>query len=292
MLAKELLQQLTEDVIERPDVYAADLFRQKYNGVLEKIPKPENCVQEYVSSLIQPIFDVMTPEEKQHLGNIEVAAIPMMEMNAKTIKASFGEHVVVINKRLMGLIYSWGELGVMPILQNNYDKDSYARNFAPIIDSYLTPNSSLALPIIPLDAIPFSVAEMLALKAKLAEQFILAHEFAHIVLGHLVDCTDYAIHQEFIAQIDNQQKELDADVKAMKWMEAICGKDSEELLFFCAEIFVLFHYIECNTSFPKQGASHPPALLRLVNIQTHFPQINGISQMIKNCMNIDSFRIK
>ena len=299
MKAQDLLSELKSQITRKPDKGQAKVFEEKYtNTKAEIFEKASDMLENYGDLLASPVIQVMTDCERGRLGNTIVAAIPLSSINARTYKADNNEYLIVVNDRLLALIYSWSELQIMPFVATDSWPDNFAQNFSPVIDCYLTPNSGCALPIISFEEIPEEFLPVLVLKTQCAERFIVAHELAHIVLGHLEKVRDLTFHEDsygFSAESYNieQQKEYDADVQAVHWMKKSFEAQGmpDNFMFFCVEVFVLFHYIECNLGFPQKTGSHPSALSRLINIQKHFPDIDGIADMVENCRDINSFKI-
>ena len=299
MKAQDLLSELKSQITMKPDKGQAKVFEEKYtNTKAEIFEKASALLEDYGELLASPVIQVMTACERDRLENTIVATIPLSSINARTYKADNNEYLIAVNDRLLALIYSWSEFQIMPFVTPDSWSDNFAQIFAPVIDCYLTPNSGCALPIIFFDEIPEDYSPVLVLKTQCAERFIVAHELAHIVLGHLEKAEDLTFHEDsysFSTESYNikHQKEYDADVQAVQWMKKsfeVQGM-SDKFMFFCVEVFVLFHYIECNLGFPQKTGSHPSALSRLINIQKHFPDIDGIADMVENCKDINSFKI-
>lgn len=299
MKAVDLLSELKSQITIKPDKGQVKVFEEKYaNTKPEHFEEASAMLENYGDFLAAPVIQAMTDCERDRLGNTVVATVPLSSINARTYKADNNEYLIAVNDRLLALIFSWSELQIMPFVAPDSCSDNFAQIFAPIIDCYLTPNSGCALPILSFEEIPEELTPFLVLKAQCAERFIVAHELAHIVLGHLDNADDLTFHEDsysFGAEsyTVEQQKEFDADVQAVQWM--IKGFDAQgmpnKFMFLCVEVFALFHYIECNLGFPRKTGSHPAALSRLINIQNYFPDIEGIAEMIENCKDVNSFRI-
>lgn len=299
MNAQDLLSELRNQISSKRDKWQAKVFEEKYANTKAEIFEKASALHEnYGDILATPVIQAMTDCERDRLEHTIVVTIPLSSINARTYKADNSEYLIAVNDRLLALIFSWGELQIMPFLSPENNPDRFAQIFAPVIDCFLTPNSGSALPIFSFEQIPEEFVPVLVLKAQCAERFIVAHELAHIVLGHLENAKDLSFHEDsysFNAESYNieQQKEFDADIQAVRWMKKCFESQciSNELMFFCVEVFVLFHYIESNLGFPQKTGSHPAALSRLLNIQKHFPDIDGIADMVENCKDINSFKI-
>lgn len=299
MKAIDLLDEIKNQIICKPEEEQSDALTHKYGNQKDGFMNDAaSIVENYGNILSAPIIQVMTDLEKKQLGETVIASIPLHTINARTYRADVNEYLIVINQRLLALIYAWGELQFLPFIKPDPKCENFAQVFAPVVDCYLTPNSGSALPILSYEEIPQPITQILALKAQYSEQFIVAHELAHIVLGHLDKADAVTFHEdsyEFCAEAYNlaQQKEYDADIQAVRWLikSLKLQKIPDDMLFFCIEVFVLFHFIECNLGCTSKSASHPTALSRLINIQNHYPDIKGLSEMVENCKNIRSFKI-
>lgn len=299
MNAQDLLSELRNQISRKPDKWQKEVFEEKYANFNAEIFEKASAMHEnYGDILAAPVIQAMTNCERERLGHTIVATVPLSSINARTYKADNSEYLIAVNDRLLALIFSWGELQIMPFISPDSNPCNFAKIFAPVIDCFLTPNSGSTLPIFSFEQIPEAYLPVLVLKTQCAEQFIVAHELAHIVLGHLENAKDLSFHEDsysFNAESYNieQQKEFDADIQAVRWMKKsfeLLGMPNE-LMFFCVEVFVLFHYIESNLGFPQKEDSHPAALSRLINIQKHFPDIQGIADMVENCKDVNSFKI-
>lgn len=299
MKALDLLSKLKSQITSKPDKGQVKVFEEKYaNTKADYFEQASGMLENYGDFLAVPVIQAMTDCERNRLGNTVVATLPLSSINARTYKADNNEYLIAVNDRLLAFIFSWSELQIMPFVALDSCSDNFAQIFAPVIDCYLTPNSGCALPILSFEEIPAEFTPFLVLKAQCAERFIVAHELAHIVLGHLENAEDLTFHEDsysFSTESYNieQQKEYDADIQAFRWMKRSFEAQGipNKFLFLCVEVFVLFHYIECNLGFPRKTGSHPAAISRLINIQNHFPDIDGITDMVENCKDINSFKI-
>ena len=303
--AKMLLDELKQ-VISKTKT-DSDVLEKKYGSLLG-IVTPDLFSSYMRDIIVQPILSAMTEYESNMLKDVLVEAIPMGEINAHSYKAENDEYVVVINERFMSLIYTWNELQFIALhsIQNGSDLDYFAMNFAPIIDCYLNPCSDNTLPIFNYDELPIEFQELAATKTVLCEQFIIAHEFAHIYLRHCKDASDKLFNEDYIttypANSEEQQKEFDADVLAVKWLIALSKLDSstmsKEHVLLWLEVFAILNLIESNLGFPQATSTHPSSIARLINIKDNFGSEilrvgdYSIDKMIENLKDIDSFKIR
>ena len=124
-----------------------DILTEKYGEFKEKyMEEAADLLENYGSILADPIIQAMTDVEKEKLRETIIAVIPLDSVNAR-YKANDNEYLIVLNERLLALIYAWGELQLLPMFCPDEVPKNFARLFAPVIDCYLTPNSGNTLPI-------------------------------------------------------------------------------------------------------------------------------------------------
>ena len=194
------------------------------------------------------------------------------------------------------------------VLRGSSEKH-FANNFLPIINSYLNPISGTELPIFSFSE--FSQFDIMFITERtiMCEQFIIAHELAHIYLSHHSSLNEDLnfVKSEFwdtyYAQNNYQEMEFDADIQAVKWLlnfsksPYIHSPVQEKLLLF-TEIFCILNLIECNTMFPNKNAKHPSAIARLNNIKDYFGTDvfslgnYSIDNMLQNLKDTNSFEIE
>lgn len=303
MTANELLDELKKSTTVS---YENDILTQKYGILSTKINSIMKSSKEAFLKelLIKPIYKVLNENELRILNNVHIDIIPSFKANARIIKADDGEYLVIINERLMALFFSWYELQMKAALELIPDNDTqdFAKSFSPVLECYLTRNSNSALPTFTFEELSFEYQYIALMQTISCEQFVLAHELAHVYLGHLkqVNCLNM-INDEFWAtfpaQNESQQMEFDADIQAIKWLVSLT-KDEKNHIFFFIDAFTVFHYIECNEGFPTAESSHPSTISRLINIREYFGSdifSNDdycIDDMIENFKDITNFRIK
>ncbi len=302
MTAQELLDDLRSRFVERKGRNAVFDEKIKAVGIEDIENKLEKLSERYVEDhLLPPLLCVIGEDALCTERKVLTASIPMDSINAKATRVNQTEYLIVLNKRLLSLIYEYNELQFL--FGKNADKiqsEDAVRHFAPIIDSYLTPNSGMALPVHGYDEISLEESMMITYKTVLQERFILAHELAHVVLEHIkpMEASNFNIDEllaEDYYQNERAKKEHEADALALRWMSALCKDPNERLM--AAEVLVIFHLVECNLGFPCSDASHPSALNRIVYLRDKCGELfdgcgYSIDRLIENCKNTESFKIR
>ncbi len=303
MKAMELLKNIVSSCsvsVREPD----EKFLKKKDTLLKTIEDKEilDKMNRYIYEFIyMPIYNILDESEREVFNNTVVDSVSVPKINASALKTDEDEFLIIITGRLMGLLHTWNEIQIKIALNEKITNDEAAQAFAPIIDSYLTPNSNYALPIFSLEELSLENAVLATLKTAMHEKFIIAHEMAHIYLGHLKDLegiSNYTSEYKmanFYEKAEDINKEYEADVQAVKWLSRF--EDAKVALTMYVEALVAFHYIECNVGFPKSDSSHPASLLRLINLKEkcseYFKDCTySLEEMIRNCIDIESFIIK
>ncbi len=111
------------------------------------------------------------------------------------------------------------------------------------------------------------------------EIFIIAHELAHIVLGHTDEYTTVPITAEgkevHVEKLNpRQQQELDADCQAFQWICQLDRESSNPIVclaafgpILAAEVLMMIYFVEKSLgAHPSAHSSHPTGIQRLQNI--------------------------
>lgn len=302
MTAKEMYDDMISEVSVKCD--REDILIEKYGKSYEELLATFEQFDYANTILAKPILSSMSADERKVFDSTLIKIVPIDAINACAKKADNNEYLVVLNERLLALIHSYHEIQFVSALEtiNGAEVQCFAKYFAPLIDCYLMPNSDKTLPIYS-KAIISEEMKLLIIHLTIAnEQFVLAHELAHIYLNHfnqIYSPESFSI-ENFLygANTMQQEKEFAADIQAVKWLHNMIDNNNNHInLAMYIEVFVLFHLIECNLGFPGKNASHPPALERLKNIRNNCAScftdedIKFIDEMIENCNDTDSFRM-
>ena len=258
-----------------------------FDAMVEKISKMDFANE----ILAPPLITAISADDKKLLKKILIKTLPIDSINAHSIKVNDSEYLVVLNERLLSLIYTYQEIqfvSAQKYLKGERDC-KFSKYYSPLIDCYLTPNSNKTLPVFDLSYLSMQLRLMIGYNSIAKEQFVLAHELAHIFLNHF----DEADKKTF------KEKEFEADIQALRWMANIVEHREIPIeLSTCVEIFMLFHLIECNLGFPDKDATHPASIERLTNIYQNCGDVLSnedkefIGSMIMNACDIDSFIIE
>jgi hypothetical protein len=233
--------------------------------------------QEWLNdNLVRPFLSNIASADARLLLDVPVGLLPIYEPNAWAVQTPGGEDLIVLHTELASVLSFYNELNAacFSLLSQN-PQSSYElhdHGFKYIYEAFRRPRT-FWFPIIPvkLTLQQFGVVQMMTLGNEL---FILAHEFAHIALGHTGECVTVQLGMAKKTSIRKlhweQQQELDADLKAVEWLCSLRGKVMgpffglvNQIPILCAEVLVLIHFVESHLGFPDITATHPPASERL-----------------------------
>ena len=269
---EDLLRQRTKQV----EGYA-DLVRTKDHS----FEGDEKWLRE---NLILPFLACIPRHEARALHETPVGLLPIFEPNAWAVKTPSGDDLIVLHTELLAVLSFYSEAkGVHGEIHRRLGMEEATKFirecFRLIFDSFLH-KRKVDFPPLPV-TLRGKAFEMVQIMTCLNELFIIAHEFAHIVLGHtgtvrVTPLKSIPGHKTVSIVTWEQQQELDADRKAMEWLHHL-DKNSKSIYIkgaafsptMCAEVLMLLHFIEAHVGFPDSKASHPPALVRMEHLLSH-----------------------
>lgn len=247
--------QFTPDEVER----AKKIFDGNYQEEIEK---------EYIKNIINPFIETLPEKEKKIVKQVQIKILPTFEMNASAIKGPNGEFIIILHQQLITALGHYNEAqmicGQLKLSGANDQKIAsfLVESHKEIIKCYkykdYLPKFS-QLPVILTRELYIASME----KSLIQELFLVAHEFAHIYLGHLSETEEKTIHfqgEENIQveeYVKSQLQELEADALALKWIVNAFKKEKLTLLsnvanknapYYAVELFMFLHMIEVNTN--------------------------------------------
>lgn len=248
-------------------------------------PTNESRDKAFQDAFVLPLLDQLPSDIASSLRSICVGFLPSLDFNAWAIRAPSGEPIVVVDSKTTNVLSYFAELIQATVYLADQGKNDQAGNLftsgiSCICKSVATgaEGSFPLLPDIPPDAFFYSRSLM-----GVNIWFILAHEFAHIQLGHLSSFSSVPLSNSYRPlNVDkynrSQRQEFEADARAFQWMIAIAQNATDELAQFlrrfpisCLEVFTLFHYIERGLAItPTPEFSHPSAAERIQSLKQLF----------------------
>lgn len=220
--------------------------------------------EEFMNDIINPFVETLPEEVKKIIKQVNVIILPTFEINASAIKSPNGEYFVILHQQLMTALSHYNEAQmIFGLLMKLYPIEK-AQSF--MIEAYkeiikcskyknYLPKFSQLPPFLPRDLYLLSME-----KTFIQELFLVAHEFAHIYLGHLSESNEKRSiefqgeeNEEFVK---SQMQELEADTLAFKWIINAFKKKKLTLIsssvntyapYYAIEVFMFLHMIEVNT---------------------------------------------
>jgi tetratricopeptide (TPR) repeat protein len=238
----------------------------------------ESTVRDWLRrELVAPLVDVLPPDAQRALSGVPVGCLAVRVVNAASLRAPDGRPVVVVNQGLLAMLSFYIELlfdvGYLAGTRGErFATDHLYRNYAFIV-SHFDAEGRVAFPR-PLTKKSVEALTKATLMAMAAETFIVLHEFAHIVAGHLA-VSRPAIFAPAATSTDvevlrrSRRDEFEADEIAWDWYVRHSGahpllqplrRDLRELAPL--HFFTMLALLERNTSI-SLPLTHPPAVERM-----------------------------
>ncbi|MGE7843645.1 hypothetical protein ACQKNX_23050 [Lysinibacillus sp. NPDC093712] len=293
------------DIVEyRKDQYTAEEIERamKLAGGKTDFKKMN---EEFIKTVIRPFIETLPEKEKMVLKDVQIEVLPTFEINASAVKGPDGKYVVVLHHQLLSALSNYNEAQFLSgLLMSSGTEKQLKQGFELLIDAnkeimkcykykkYL-PTFSRLPAILPRDFYLKSLEKTL-----IQELFLVAHEYAHIYLGHLSETEKGPSNvqdDKFQAEqnVKRQRQELEADALALKWIinafkkekhTLIFGIPNQEAIFYAAEVFMFLHIIEVNTNgYPEitknsslnNPLTTPEVLKRLLDLSLQLDQIKS-----------------
>lgn len=217
----------------------------------------------YNKHIAEHFLSTLPNEVKEKLKDVYIGILPTYKINACTFKGPNNKPIIILHSQLQAAISQYNEVQFIFGKKFKINEEeaceflykSYSEISTCFLYSDFAPKMSL-LPAI------LNTAEynLMIQKTFLQELFIIAHEYAHIYLGHLdkIETKNLLEDGTMINEyVKSQKMELEADLQAMKWI-LNCTKSNKldnTLLYgisttpqLAIEVFMLFHMLEVNTN--------------------------------------------
>lgn len=261
----------------------------------------------FYDKIVKPFLSNIPPDDARLLLDVPVGFLPIYEPNAWALQTPGGENIIALHTEIAAVISFYSELQIAMrkifIETREYPVELHNIGFGFLFQSFRQ-RRQLAFPVIPVKLTPqeFGAVQM---KTFASELFILAHEFAHVALGHTGAYVDVQLgigRKPHVRKFNwEQQQELDADLKAIEWLYHLKGKNMGVLFrlatkfpIMCAEVLVLIHFVEAHVGFPGATSTHPPASERLKHIASGArellsgPEMQELSEWIRTTEKVRS----
>lgn len=249
-------------VQELPDYRKQQLgIDEKFIEEYSEIVNQDDFMDSYYQEMTRKFIMCLPQEVQEKLSNVVVGVIPSFTVNASAIvNVECDDNVIILHAQLLSIISQFCELQILigKNVKNKELKNDVYMRFKEIVNCYIYQNYALKINIINsnLDVSDF---RLISNQTIIIEMFIIAHELAHIFLGHCKNSSskEISLHDNCNISIyeHRQLMELEADRQAFEWLiEVFRNENYDEIIsfykeheMFATEIFQLLHLIEVST---------------------------------------------
>ena len=250
-----------------------------YWQVISSLTSLEVVEKGYREHLIAPFLACIPKHEADMLRSVHVGLLQTFDPNAWAIQTPSGEELVVLHAELPYILSFHAEVqaAIGKLLRKGQASEvaalaDWGLDF--VCSKFGEPTySPYPLVDVELDFTEFMQVQQLTMAYEL---FVIAHEFAHIVLGHTAKLAEVPLR---LAGLKVQKMtwdhklELDADIKAIRWLHGL-NKDNDNIFIrfvalyplICCEVLVLLDFINVHFGSFGPTSTHPTALARLEHI--------------------------
>lgn len=265
---------------------AAQTGESELEAAYESLSGPLSELQtEFLSSQLWPyLLAALASDKREAASRTPLAVLPLRTVNACAATAPNGEPFLIIDGGLLSMTHFHLETQIVVAAiakARGFDQavEHHGRALRFILQyyegegemSFPLPDPSLQIPV---ESLYLATVQALAV-----ETFVLAHEIAHVVAGHLESATTKAAvpvaGTELSLDVLHQswEQEFEADALGLLLYQAACGsipalqgirepaRSVTPLLFFS-----LVALVETNLHREDGLSTHPPARDRLSNL--------------------------
>lgn len=236
------------------------------------------CLNEWI---VSPLLAALPSDVVSTLNHIPVIVLPIRVVNAHTFRAPSGEPLVVVDQGFFNMAEYYFDMLLGSInLKRGEDavaEKAYINRSIRFIIEYVQDSGT---PDFPLELVEISKLQRALVLASTwgVIAFCVAHELAHIWLGHLKQTARTFINPpEQGSYVDVyqmlQEEELQADQQGCQWylsfMESvpiIQTVPADIAAIFPLWMFPLLALIEANLGTPDRYSTHPAALRRVISL--------------------------
>jgi hypothetical protein len=237
--------------------------------------------EHYIDNYLKkPILETLTGEEREVIAHTPVGFKNFPSLNGEARLTSDGSPVIVLNQGLLALTSFWWESKAshLEVFRNEgpgaaelYLLDTYS-----FVLLYYAKGGQLGYPD---EFIPISepAMEVVLRNSLQTELFVLAHEVAHVLCGHLQPTSAPTSSSGISSQA--KEEELEADVRGFRiyfdaLMHSPLFSEAPRIndIFVILEYFALLQLVERNPeSVPSWSAeTHPTAFERVMAVASPF----------------------
>ncbi len=264
---------------------------EKYKTIFED----ENYIDDYFQNIASRFIASLADEVQKKLKNVCIGVLPSYKVNASAIlNIQCDDYVIVLHSQLLAVISQFCEIQwfIYKDFSDGKMNEFIYKKLEDLVNCYNYPNYAIKLKILPAE-LTKDEFYLLYNQMTIIEMFVIAHELAHIYLGHCQNAHTRKINLdndnssvEILSH--NKKKEFEADLQAIKWIvEVIRKKENNMYSFykqneiFCLEIFQLFHIIEVSNGLYDDFITEAKNMSREESV----PEI--MCRLLKVAINVD-----
>jgi len=270
--------------------------------------------EDHIRKISNTVLESLDNQKRNNLKDYAVGLLPTSDPNACSIAVPDGGYIIALDLGLTPFLFqmntllasTFGIIGFGGKLQNPVQDTKQISYDLYKIAQYYTNTLSRPIPS-ERKKYSFQTTMIASILSQIQLIFVLAHEFAHIIMGHLKeqDLKNLEYNEKKIAVNlfkDMPIQELEADLNAMDITQSVIHKFGNSILgienaykWIPASISILFIYFDLLEQLgfvPRNTNSHPSARERLnqvinvTNSQDKDELINLFDRAEKLCKNV------
>ena len=230
--------------------------------------------------LIDPFIKALPREFREVLESVPVGFLPLRIVNAACLLSPDGSPIVVVNLGLFNALVRWGEINEEAPLVNRAHggeaHEAYLMDQDALLLRYFVDGDYNGYHLGGGGTLDERVHWFCVTRASSAELFAIAHEFAHIVSGHLDAAESTSVRavsgaaEDVEVLIRSRANEIDADRLAWSWLKQYWNAvpqleqcEAGHVLSGPLDLFNLIGLIDANRDAEEVATTHPAAAERL-----------------------------
>jgi len=280
MLERAAKEQITDPGVWGRVIYdALSDFGQLTSDVTATANKDRFNEREYLyTSIVRPLLKALPSTVREQVEAIPVGLLRVELIGAETIVAPSGDPVITINIHLLKAIEYYIEQQIAAGL--GADRESRREIILRMYKELYVQFASDVSPGWPntREVLNSNHFAFWARRMSAAKYFVLAHEYAHCVLGHMSLSATRSIRRStaptspgLVGLQHSHKLELEADLAALGWLlngyqQLPLSFDRATLVFGILDFLVLLCFAERNLPHLNHHSTHPDAWARISHL--------------------------
>lgn len=284
-------------------------YRARQFGVPEEralaILQESNPLQSAIDYVFSTLCSRLPTPVAQSVKNTVVGVLPLRSVNAQCLRAPSGEPLVIVDQGIMTMLHFFLESTVTS--EHLTHSPDTARSGALVrmltywfVVKYFNRGGKLSFPGPWPGSVDYAAAYAQT-GVYASEQFVVAHELAHLWAGHLGETLLHSALPESendpVVEFYQRSREQEAEADHLAWDwyrcsladDPVLAKFGDDALVPPLYLFQMIALLEKNRDRPAAYATHPPAEQRLRVALDCIPKGSSIrsvvEEMLKRCRN-------